>query len=180
MPCQKKWHTFSRCTQIYSWRAGVNIYLQFLEKLRKGLYLMSSPSIWDDYWTLVFVLFSVRTACWTYYSLLLLLKCLGRKIGTILVTHVVWSQSVFGHKRKIRIYVCVTGVEWSMHKRTHLLSLLISMSSFTVNIQPSAGNHLVFWSWLYGPLRLWLSIKQRHSEKQLKVPVRLDKQFHRT
>lgn len=137
---EKKRCTFRR-TCVYSRRLGVNIYLQFLEKEERG-YFYVFPVYLGVITTLWYLPRSARVgggACRTYYCLL---NALARKRSIILVTHAVSGQFVFGHKWKIQVsLVC----HWrSVDTHTHLD--LISKSSFTVNNQPTAGNHVVFWS----------------------------------
>lgn len=137
---RKKRCTFRR-TCVYSRRLGVNIYLQFLEKEERG-YFYVFPVYLGVITTLWYLPRSARVgggACRTYYCLL---NALARKRSIILVTHAVSGQFVFGHKWKIQVsLVC----HWrSVDTHTHLD--LISKSSFTVNNQPTAGNHVVFWS----------------------------------
>lgn len=138
----KKRHTFSRRAQIYSWRVGVNIYL---ENEEKSIIFMSSLRVWSDYRAVQ------CERC--MLDLLLPPKCLGRKRCIILVTHAVSSQFVFGHKWKIQVsLVC----HWRRLGRTHTYArprarahtptYIWSEWSFTVNIHPATGNHLMLWS----------------------------------
>ena len=119
VPRQKKRHTFSRRAQIYSHRAGVNIYLRFLEEEEKGIIFMSFTESLE--WLPRCGICPVECeGC--MLDLLLPPKCLGRKRCIILVTHAVSSQFVFGHKWKIQLaLVCHwrRPVLARTHARTH-------------------------------------------------------------